>query len=57
LTDEDASVLKVGKDARMLMLGDLSIWTDYKIWVLAFTSVGDGPSSSPIIVKTQEDGR
>jgi netrin-G3 ligand len=57
LTDEDASVVKVGKDARKLMLGELSIWTDYKIWVLAFTSVGEGPSSSPIIVKTQEDGR
>ena len=57
LTNEDASVIKVGKDARMLKLGDLDIWTNYKIWVLAFSKVGEGPSSPPIIVRTQEDGR
>ncbi|VDI79190.1 receptor-type tyrosine-protein phosphatase delta [Mytilus galloprovincialis] len=55
LTDEDATTVKVGKDARMLMLGELNIWTDYMIWVLSFTSVGDGPPSPTIIVRTQED--
>ncbi|CAC5370851.1 PTPRD [Mytilus coruscus] len=55
LTDEDATAVKVGKDARMLMLGELNIWTDYKIWVLSFTTVGDGPPSPHVIVRTQED--
>ncbi|VVC24819.1 Hypothetical protein CINCED_3A017850 [Cinara cedri] len=36
-------------------LDNLKRWTEYKIWVLAGTSVGDGPSSYPITVRTRED--
>lgn len=38
-------------------LEDLKRWTEYKIWVLAGTSVGDGPPSYPITVRTREDGK
>lgn len=57
LTEDDATETTVDSAARELTLGELEIWTEYKIWVLAFTSVGDGPKSSPIIVSTAEDGR
>lgn len=35
---------------------NLKKFTDYKLSVLCFTSKGDGPSSPPVLVKTQEDG-
>ena len=30
--------------------------TEYEFQVLAFTSVGDGPKSSPVVVRTRKDG-
>lgn len=38
------------------ILDELKRWTEYRIWVLAGTSVGDGPPSYPITVRTHEDG-
>ncbi|GFN98457.1 tyrosine-protein phosphatase lar [Plakobranchus ocellatus] len=38
-----------------LKVGSLDTWTDYRVSVLAFTQVGDGPRSPPIVVKTDED--
>ena len=38
------------------ILDELKRWTDYRIWVHAGTSVGDGPASSPITIRTHEDG-
>lgn len=38
------------------VLDGLKKWTEYKIWVLASTVVGDGPPSPPVIVRTDEDG-
>ncbi|XP_078318089.1 receptor-type tyrosine-protein phosphatase delta-like isoform X3 [Crassostrea virginica] len=54
-TDQDAKSSLVDAESQELVLGDLEIYTEYKIWVLAFTSVGDGPSSQPIRVWTNED--
>lgn len=56
-TDQDAKSSLVDAESQELVLGDLEIYTEYKIWVLAFTKVGDGPSSQPIRVWTNEDGR
>ncbi|KAK3612593.1 hypothetical protein CHS0354_042101 [Potamilus streckersoni] len=54
-TEKDAQVEDVASEARSVLLQSLSTWTVYKIWVLAFTSVGDGPLSEPIWVRTDED--
>lgn len=34
----------------------LDKWTPYRVWVLAGTSVGDGPASPQVLVRTDEDG-
>lgn len=39
------------------VIDELRRFSEYKIWVLAGTSVGDGPKSYPLIVQTQEDGK
>ncbi|KAL3869070.1 hypothetical protein ACJMK2_041796, partial [Sinanodonta woodiana] len=54
-TEKDAKIEDVASDARSVFLQSLSTWTAYKIWVLAYTSVGDGPLSHPIVVRTDED--
>lgn len=35
----------------------LDKYTEYEFQVLAFTSVGDGPKSSPEVARTNEDGK
>lgn len=54
-SDNEASVTTL-KNATSIVLDELKRWTEYKIWVLAGTSVGDGPKSNPMIVRTHEDG-
>ena len=38
------------------VIDELAKYTEYRLWMLAGTSVGDGPKSYPVIVKTDEDG-
>lgn len=45
-----------GPGSTEFLLEELKKWTQYRIWLLAGTSVGDGPASEPITVRTQEDG-
>ncbi|XP_011315054.1 tyrosine-protein phosphatase Lar isoform X2 [Fopius arisanus] len=53
LSDSDARVIKL-IDTKFT-LDELKKWTTYRIWVAAGTSVGDGPPSYPITVRTYED--
>lgn len=53
-SDSEATINKL--NATMFELDELKRWTTYRIWVLAGTSVGDGPASYPITVQTHEDG-
>lgn len=53
-SDSEATVTTL--NATSILLDELNRWTEYKIWVLAGTSVGDGPRSNPLIVRTHEDG-
>lgn len=53
-SDSEADAVKLNKTS--FLLDELKRWTEYKIWVLAGTSVGDGPRSYPITTKTHEDG-
>lgn len=39
-----------------ILLESLEKWTEYRITVVAHTEVGPGPESSPVIVRTDEDG-
>jgi receptor-type tyrosine-protein phosphatase F len=52
-SDSEASEVRL--NATRFVLDELKRWTTYRIWVLAGTSVGDGPSSFPITVRTHED--
>lgn len=53
-SDSEADAVKL--NTTEFVLDELKRWTEYKIWVLAGTSVGDGPKSYPITVQTHEDG-
>ena len=41
LSDSEASVMTV--NVTDIVLDELKRWTDYKIWILAGTRIGDGP--------------
>ena len=57
-SDSEATVIEIkNPQAREFVIDELLKWTNYRIWMLAGTSVGDGPKSSPIDIKTDEDGR
>ena len=57
-SDSEATVVEIkNPGAREFVLDELLKWTDYRIWMLAGTSVGDGPKSSPTEVRTDEDGK
>lgn len=57
-SDSEATVVEIKNPAvTEFVLDELLKWTDYRIWMLAGTSVGDGPKSSPIDVRTDEDGK
>ena len=58
MSDSKHTVIKIDNPgAREFVIDELDKWTNYRIWMLAGTSVGDGPKSLPIDVKTDEDGR
>ena len=46
-----------GPSDRQKELTNLREYVDYEITVLASTSKGDGPQSSPILVSTDEDSK
>ncbi|KAK6188600.1 hypothetical protein SNE40_004745 [Patella caerulea] len=45
----------LGPKVESFTIKGLDTWTEYKIQVRAYTKVGEGPLSPPIIVKTDED--
>ncbi|KAA8595226.1 hypothetical protein FQN60_012361, partial [Etheostoma spectabile] len=44
-----------GEGSGTLLLGILQKYTVYKLQVLAYTRIGDGPQSNPILLRTKED--
>ncbi|KAG8188904.1 hypothetical protein JTE90_014959 [Oedothorax gibbosus] len=46
---------KVNPDERTYVVAGLEKWTEYSVWVLAGTEVGDGPPSPAIVLRTDED--
>jgi len=51
-----ASSVTVPGSERSHVLSGLDEWTQYKVWVAAATSAGEGPLSDVIVVQTDEDG-
>ena len=47
----------IGREHSSWDLVGLEKWTEYRVWVRAHTDVGPGPESSPVLVRTDEDGR
>ncbi len=57
-SDPDATMIKIDNpEVEEFVIDELLKWTEYRIWMLAGTSVGDGPISYPVVVRTGEDGR
>lgn len=40
-----------------ILLESLDKWTEYRITTVAHTEVGPGPESSPVVIRTDEDGK
>lgn len=53
---DSSADMAVVKNQTKITLDELQKWTEYRLWVLAGTTIGDGPISSPITVRTLEDG-
>lgn len=49
--------LTASAEKRLYLLTNLNSWTEYKVWMLAGTAIGDGPPSAPILTRTYENGR
>jgi hypothetical protein len=52
----DAQEINVTPSEHSATVNNLAKWTKYKVWVKAYTRVGDGPLSPTILVTTDEDG-
>ncbi|XP_041430062.1 protein tyrosine phosphatase receptor type D S homeolog isoform X12 [Xenopus laevis] len=48
-------ILGISSETRQYLLEQLEKWTQYRIIVIAYTDVGPGPESSPILIRTDED--
>ena len=56
--EEEATLVRIeDSDASEFVIDELKKWTEYRVWMLAGTLVGDGPPSYPVLVRTGEDGR
>ena len=55
--DSEKMEIDVPGDNPTVVVRNLDIWTEYRVTVLAYNEQGDGPASSPILVRTDEDGR
>uniref|UniRef100_A0AAQ5X4N2 Receptor-type tyrosine-protein phosphatase F n=1 Tax=Amphiprion ocellaris TaxID=80972 RepID=A0AAQ5X4N2_AMPOC len=58
VTGEDLKrhqVSGIGADVTSFVLEDLHKWTEYLVWVRAYTDIGPGPESSAARIRTKED--
>lgn len=54
--DSDASVITISDPSqREYAITNLKKWTEYRVWMLAGTVIGDGVKSDPQLVRTDED--
>lgn len=56
--DIEATMVEIrDAEASEFVIDELRKWTEYRLWMLAGTVVGDGPTSYPEVARTGEDGR
>ncbi|KAM4807557.1 receptor-type tyrosine-protein phosphatase delta isoform 8-T8 [Rhinophrynus dorsalis] len=48
-------IVGITSDTKQYLLEQLEKWTQYYISMVAYTAVGPGPESSPILIRTDED--
>lgn len=53
---EPKEVKGIPPTTTQILLEALEKWTEYRITTVAHTEVGPGPESSPVVVRTEEDG-
>lgn len=56
LPESEAIVITIRDSRTSMIVDELRPWTNYSLWVLAGTHVGDGPASEPVTACTGEDG-
>ena len=56
-TENDDGSVSVGASGRQKNLTNLKEYVIYNIEVFAFTLKGDGPASTPIVVRTDQDSK
>ena len=56
--EQESTMVKIEdvSNTSEFVIDELKKWTEYRVWMLAGTIVGDGPSSYPVLVRTGEDG-
>ena len=55
--DSDASVITISDPNQFeYLITNLKKWTEYRVWMLAGTVIGDGVKSDALLVRTDEDG-
>ena len=56
-TENDNGNVQVNGSVRQTELTNLKEYVNYNITVFASTAIGDGPSSNPIVVTTDQDSK
>ena len=56
-TENDRGSVSVGASGRQKKLTNLKEYVNYNIAVFASTVKGDGPASTPIVVRTDQDSK
>lgn len=55
--DSSASIIRITNATQnSVEIEGLDVWTKYKVWMKAYTSVGDGPASLQVIGRTGQSG-
>lgn len=55
--DSTASIEQITDPAQTsFVIDSLEVWTKYRIWMKASTSIGDSPPSQPVVARTGETG-
>ncbi|XP_045139286.1 tyrosine-protein phosphatase Lar-like isoform X5 [Portunus trituberculatus] len=56
--DSDASLITISDPNQFeYLITNLKKWTEYRVWMLAGTVIGDGLKSEALLVRTDEDGQ